>query len=99
MLRLAEIENIQHLRSRNFFATIQQPGHAEAWPTENAPVLSLNMPDPDIRPAPRQGEHTRDVIQRVLGFDAATIQQLVDAGDLEVEAAMGASAHCAARVD
>ncbi|MET0379049.1 MAG: CoA transferase [Spongiibacteraceae bacterium] len=83
MFRLSEIDGIEHLRSRNFFRTLQQPGHAEAWPTENAPVLSLNMPDPDIRPAPAQAEHTRQVMSRVLGFDADLIQQLIDAGDLE----------------
>src|SRR5690606_12909411 len=83
MFRLAEVDAIAHLHSRNFFRSIHQPGHDEAWPTDNAPVLSLNMPDPDIRPAPIQGQHTRDVIARVLNYDAGRIQQLIENGDLE----------------
>jgi crotonobetainyl-CoA:carnitine CoA-transferase CaiB-like acyl-CoA transferase len=83
MLRLVELNENPQLRSRNFFRSFQQPGHPEPWPTENAPVLSLNMPDPDIKPAPHQGENTREVMAGVLGLSAAEIQRLLDAGVLE----------------
>ncbi|MGE0383477.1 MAG: CaiB/BaiF CoA transferase family protein [Gammaproteobacteria bacterium] len=84
MFRLDEFERMEHLRGRHFYRTLQQTGYDEIWPTENAPVRSLNMPDPDIRPAPRQGQHTREVMARVLGTDTAEIQRLIDAGDLEI---------------
>jgi len=84
MYRLSEIGSIEHLRQRCFFRSLKQPGYDEAWPTENAPARSCNMPDPDIRPAPLQGEHTRQVAARVLGLDDSAIQELVDSGDLEL---------------
>lgn len=84
MFRMDEFETNPHLLARNFITRIQQPGHDESWPTENAPVLSHNLPDPEIRPAPKQGEHTRAVMARVLGMDDATITGLIASGVLEV---------------
>lgn len=83
MFRLADMEHLEHLQVRQFFRTLQQPGHEGAWPTENGPVRALNLPDPDIRPAPLQGEHTREVFARVLGLDAQRIEALIQENVLE----------------
>ncbi len=84
MFRLPELDKNPHLYARNFIAHLQQPGNPEIWPTENAPALSDNLPDPDIRPAPLQGQHTREVISRVLGMPATDIEALIESGDLEI---------------
>jgi crotonobetainyl-CoA:carnitine CoA-transferase CaiB-like acyl-CoA transferase len=84
MFRLSDMEHIEHLRGRNFFRTLHQTGYDEAWPTENGPVVALNMPDPDIRPAPLQGEHTREVFASVLGLSDRQIDACIASGALEV---------------
>ena len=86
MFRLSEFDDNQHLRQRNFFRTIHQTGHDEIWPTENGPVVCHNMPDPDIRPAPMQGEHTRVVVKRVLDLADDRVETLIAEGILEESA-------------
>jgi crotonobetainyl-CoA:carnitine CoA-transferase CaiB-like acyl-CoA transferase len=41
------------------------------------------MADADVRPAPRLGEHTREIARRLLGMADAEIERLVAAGALE----------------
>lgn len=41
------------------------------------------MADADIRPAPKLGEHTREIARRLLGLSDAEIEKLVGAGALE----------------
>jgi crotonobetainyl-CoA:carnitine CoA-transferase CaiB-like acyl-CoA transferase len=41
------------------------------------------MADADIRPAPKLGEHTREIARRLVGLSDAEIEQLVAAGALE----------------
>jgi crotonobetainyl-CoA:carnitine CoA-transferase CaiB-like acyl-CoA transferase len=41
------------------------------------------MPDADVRPSPRLGEHTRDIARRLLGYGDATIERLIGEGALE----------------
>ncbi|MET0378018.1 MAG: CoA transferase [Spongiibacteraceae bacterium] len=83
MIRLTEYEANPHLQARNFFRTFNQPGIDKPLLTENAPTLSLHMPDPDIRPAPLQGEHTRELAKRLLGLSEIEIEGLIGSGDLE----------------
>jgi crotonobetainyl-CoA:carnitine CoA-transferase CaiB-like acyl-CoA transferase len=83
MFRLGDMEHLEHLKVRQFFRTLDQPGHSEVWPTENGPVRAMNLPDPDIRPAPLQGQHTRAVFARVLGLEPQQIETLIQAGILE----------------
>lgn len=84
MYRMDEFETNPHLLARDFMTRIHQPGHEESWPTENAPVRSQNLPDPDIRPAPKQAEHTREVMQRVMQMSPAQIEALIDRKVLEI---------------
>lgn len=83
MLRLTDLLAVPQLQERNFFRTLVQPGIEAPLPTENGPVRSQYIPVPDIRPAPFQGEHTVEVIKRLLGLSDAEIAALVEAGDLE----------------
>jgi crotonobetainyl-CoA:carnitine CoA-transferase CaiB-like acyl-CoA transferase len=41
------------------------------------------MPDADVRPAPKLGQHTREIARRLLGYSDAEIERLVAAGALE----------------
>jgi crotonobetainyl-CoA:carnitine CoA-transferase CaiB-like acyl-CoA transferase len=41
------------------------------------------MPEPELRPAPYQGEHTREVAAQLLGLSSDDIQALIASGDLE----------------
>jgi crotonobetainyl-CoA:carnitine CoA-transferase CaiB-like acyl-CoA transferase len=51
--------------------------------TENAPALFTHVADPDLRPAPMPGEHTRDVCNRWLGLSDEEIDALIAEGVLE----------------
>lgn len=86
MLRLSEYETNPHLQARGFFRTLIQPGVDTPLVTENAPVKARYIPEPDIRPAPYQGENTRELAARVLGYSAEQIEAFVSSGDLEVMA-------------
>ncbi|MCY1434010.1 putative CoA-transferase [compost metagenome] len=84
MRRMHEVEGDPHLEQRNFFAVLQQPGLTGPALMENAPVKSLNLPDPDIRPAPFLAEHTHEIASRLLGLSSTEIETLIASGDLEV---------------
>lgn len=86
MLRLEEMESVLHLRERGFIRQLRQTGFDESWPTENGPVRAVNLPDPDIRPAPLHGENTRQIASQVLGKNEAEIDDLVERGVLETPA-------------
>ena len=83
MQRLQEYERDPQLQARNFFRVLNQPGLPSPLVTENVPVHARSIPEPDIRPAPLQGEHTRAVMARVLGYTDADIDALIQSGDLE----------------
>lgn len=83
MMRLSEFREDAHFRARGFIRTLEHQGLATALPTENRPALSLHMPEPELRPAPYQAEHTRDVAERVLGLSKEQIDALILANDLE----------------
>jgi crotonobetainyl-CoA:carnitine CoA-transferase CaiB-like acyl-CoA transferase len=83
MQRLGECEDDPHLQERQFFRTFVQTGLAAPLLTENGPVKALRIPDPEIRPAPFQGQHTRAIAARLLGLSSAEIDALIASGDLE----------------
>ncbi len=51
--------------------------------TENGPVSFSTLPDPDIRPAPFLGQHTRELAHTLLGLDNERIDDYVERGVLE----------------
>jgi crotonobetainyl-CoA:carnitine CoA-transferase CaiB-like acyl-CoA transferase len=83
MQRLSEYRGDPHFSARGFIRTLTHPGLANPLPTENGPVLSRTMPEPELRPAPYQGEHTREVAAQLLGLSSDDIQALIASGDLE----------------
>jgi len=86
MLRLDQMARDPHLLARGFFKTLHQPGLSAPLLTENVPALGP-WPEPDIRPAPFPGQHTREIAHELLGLDAAAVDELVASGVLEPAAA------------
>lgn len=86
MLRLDQMARDPHLLARGFFKTLRQPGLSAPILTENVPALGP-WPEPDIRPAPFPGQHTREIAHELLGLDAAAVDELVASGVLEPAAA------------
>jgi len=86
MMRPDEFQNDPHLKARGFFRMLEQPGLSlSPLLTENGPCRAERMPDPDIRPAPFQGEHTQHLAKSWLGLPDSEIEALVNSGDLEVQ--------------
>lgn len=83
MVRLSEFRSHPHLAARRFIGTLTHPGLAAPLPTENMPALSLHMPEPELRPAPYQAEHTRELAASLLGLLPARVSALIASGDLE----------------
>ncbi|ROM33979.1 CoA transferase [Pseudomonas poae] len=83
MQRLSEYRDDPQFKARGFIRSLEHPGLPTPLPTENRVVLSRHMAEPELRPAPYQGEHTREVAHRLLGLDANQIDRLIAAGDLE----------------
>ena len=83
MQRVPELLDDPHLAARGFFRTMEHPRIAETMPTENAPAVFANAEDPTLNPAPLPGEHSREVLSRVLGLPAEEIDALIAAGVVE----------------
>ena len=84
MQRLSDFDNNPHLNARKFFRHFEQPGFPTVLQTENSPVSFSELPEPEIRPAPFQGQHTRELAASLLGLSAEEIEKLVAEGVLEV---------------
>jgi crotonobetainyl-CoA:carnitine CoA-transferase CaiB-like acyl-CoA transferase len=71
------------LVARGFLVNVEQ---ADAGPLtfDGAAFRASDMAPPHIGPAPRLGEHTREICRDVLGLDLQEIDRLVDGGVLEV---------------
>ena len=83
MVRPAELAVDPHLHARRYWATLLQPGVGDALPVEARPFASAELLDPEQRPAPFHGEHTRELAQRLLGLDDAYVDELFSDGVLE----------------
>jgi len=83
MLRLSDFGTNPQLNARGFFREFDQPGFPVRLQTENGPVSVSEFPDPEIRPAPLQGQHTREIARQLLALSDSEIEQLVEAGVLE----------------
>ena len=47
------------------------------------PAMPTPAPEPEIKPAPRVAENTREVLRQVLGMNDGDIEELLASGDLE----------------
>jgi crotonobetainyl-CoA:carnitine CoA-transferase CaiB-like acyl-CoA transferase len=92
MRRVTDLTEDPHLAARRFVRTLHQPWVEKPVLTENGPCLSLGMAEPDLRPAPLLGQHTREVCERVLGMTPPEIEALFSAGALEEAPAPEAAA-------
>jgi crotonobetainyl-CoA:carnitine CoA-transferase CaiB-like acyl-CoA transferase len=86
MNRVTDLPEDPHLQARGFLTVQPQPQIQQAMPAEARHAHFAAVPDPDLRPAPMAFEHTREVAERVLELDATEIDELVDAGALQVPA-------------
>ncbi|MFV0306380.1 MAG: CaiB/BaiF CoA transferase family protein [Desertimonas sp.] len=84
MRHLAEIVDDEQLRSRGSLRTATHPHLDDAVRMENGPFLAPGILDPELRPAPLLGEHTRYVARELLKMSEAEIDEAVGAGVLQV---------------
>jgi crotonobetainyl-CoA:carnitine CoA-transferase CaiB-like acyl-CoA transferase len=70
------------VRHRELFSEMTHPLFAMTMPTETGPTRYRHIPPADLRPAPMPGEHTREICQKVLGFDVADVDRLIAEGVL-----------------
>ena len=83
MQRLSEFDNNPHFLERKFFRHFEQPGFPTILQTENGPVSFSGLPEPEIKPAPFQGQHTKVLSKQLLGYSEQQIEALVNEGVLE----------------
>ena len=83
MRRVTEFSEDPHFAARRFIRTFDQPWLDEPVKTENGPCLALGIAEPELRPAPLLGQHTREICARVLNMSASEIDALFAAGALE----------------
>ena len=83
MLRLDDVQADAHLRVRGVFGHLLQPQLPEPLPANLGEARTTTLAGPRLAPAPLPAEHTRSVLEEVLGLPAEDMQRLLDAGDLE----------------
>ena len=84
MLRVADLPDDPHLQARGFLALQPQPQIDDELWAETRHAHFARVPDPELRPGPLQFEHTREVVERVLGLAPSEVDALVEAGVLQV---------------
>ncbi|HET7874997.1 MAG TPA: CoA transferase [Methylomirabilota bacterium] len=83
VLRPAELIAEPHLGERGFFPPVPHPTCGQVWVTAS-PYRLDDAPVAPREPAPyRVGEHTREVLAELLGYDKARIDALLAAGVIE----------------
>ncbi len=75
---LQSIQHDPHLVATHFFTTVEHPSEGTIRSMRMPMTWTDNTPDP-IRPVPRQGEHTREVLLQA-GYSAADIDALCATG-------------------
>ncbi len=83
MRRIADLADDPALGARRVFGTLHQPTVQDPLPTEAHQHLSETIADAELRPAPVQGQHTREIGTRLLGMDPEEVDKLVAEGVLE----------------
>lgn len=70
-----DLLNDPHMKARNFYPIVEHPDHGRQ--IVSAPVFrASDTPLPIRRPAPCFGQHTREVLNRLLGMTDAQIEEL-----------------------
>ncbi|MDH3213743.1 MAG: CoA transferase [Myxococcales bacterium] len=71
-----------HLGARGYRRPLDQPGIGPIL-VEGPAFRGSDLPEPIVKPAPRLGEHTREIASRLLGLSDAEIAEQIEAGVLE----------------
>jgi crotonobetainyl-CoA:carnitine CoA-transferase CaiB-like acyl-CoA transferase len=71
-----------HLHAHGFVQVVEQPGWEPLF-VEGSSFRSVHLDPAPPDPAPRHGEHTREIATNVLAMDAAQVEELVRADVLE----------------
>jgi crotonobetainyl-CoA:carnitine CoA-transferase CaiB-like acyl-CoA transferase len=74
-----------HLAARRQLGTLAQPGHDKPFDITRGPALFDTIPEPLLRVAPLLGADTREICREVLSMSDSAIDELIDAGVLEVQ--------------
>jgi crotonobetainyl-CoA:carnitine CoA-transferase CaiB-like acyl-CoA transferase len=84
---VADLLSDPHLAARRQLGTLAQPGHAKPFEVTRGPALFDTIPEPLLRAAPLLGADTREICGDVLAMTESAIDELIDAGVLEVQEA------------
>ena len=77
MLRIADLPEFEYYRDRRFFRVDRHPYMDEPIVAERRHAVSQLLAEPDARPAPLIGEHSRAVVREWLGLDDSEIDRLL----------------------
>lgn len=83
MLRIMDLLHDPHFSERRFLRRMHHPLITDPVPAENHPALFEAIPDAPLRPAPLAGQHSREVLRRLLGYDDHHIDTLIRTGVVE----------------
>jgi crotonobetainyl-CoA:carnitine CoA-transferase CaiB-like acyl-CoA transferase len=82
MNRAVDVLDDPQVVFRGLFTEMAHPMFDAPMPTETRPAPSRHLPAADLRPAPKPGEHTREICHELLGMDAEETERLIAAGVL-----------------
>jgi formyl-CoA transferase len=74
VLSTAELAENEHLHAREMYIEVDHAKRGKYW-TVGMPI-KLSASPAVVTPAPLLGEHTDEILQQVLGYDASRIAQL-----------------------
>ncbi|TVV77265.1 CaiB/BaiF CoA-transferase family protein [Sphingomonas solaris] len=77
MLRIADLPDFDYYRQRRFFRVDRHPHMNEPVVAERRHAVSQLLAEPDARPAPLMGEHSREVVREWLGLGEHEIDVLI----------------------
>ncbi|MBM9466431.1 CaiB/BaiF CoA-transferase family protein [Nakamurella leprariae] len=83
LVRVPDLLTDDHLAVRQAFDRLPQPQFADPLPTHGAEARFREVPVPEWRAAPVQGEHTREIATDLLGLGDDEIDTLLTDGTLE----------------
>jgi crotonobetainyl-CoA:carnitine CoA-transferase CaiB-like acyl-CoA transferase len=82
---VADLLSDPHLAARHQLGTLAQPGHDKPFEVTMGPALFDSIPEPLLRAAPLLGADTREICRDVLAMTDSAIDELIDAGVLELQ--------------
>lgn len=80
MRRLDQISEDPQLMHRRTYTSLHHPALEHTLPTENASAPFEKLSTPPLQPAPASGEHTRAVLEQILGLTGEDVDELIALG-------------------